>query len=204
MSSIYTQPHTSWTHRLTRIMVRPLVGTRVTPNHLTTGRLLTGLASCAAFAVGDASWTVWGGVIWLLSCLLDRADGELARLGGLSSPFGHIYDYYCDITVNALLFLCIGIGLRTSGLGMAGPVLGVLASAGVLMASILSQRLESAGAVETKAYVGILGFDFDDTLYLFAPAAWFGLFPYILVGAAIGGPVVAIMTAVRLRAARVG
>jgi archaetidylinositol phosphate synthase len=202
MKSIYTQPHTSWTHRLTRIMVRPLIGTGITPNHLTTGRLITGLASCAAFAVGDSQWTVWGGVIWLLSCLLDRADGELARLGGLSSPFGHIYDYYCDITVNALLFLCIGIGLRTSGLGMAGPLLGVLASAGVLMASILSQRLESAGAVETKAYVGILGFDFDDTLYLFAPAAWFGLFPYILVGAAIGGPVFAILTAIRLRAAR--
>jgi len=202
MSSIYTQPHTSWTHRLTRIMVRPLIGTRVTPNHLTTGRLITGLASCAAFAVGDASWTVWGGVIWLLSCLLDRADGELARLGGLSSPFGHIYDYYCDITVNALLFLCIGIGLRTSGLGWVAPLLGVLASAGVLAASILSERLESAGAVETKAYVGILGFDFDDTLYLFAPAAWFGLFPYILVGAAIGGPVFGILTALRLRAAR--
>jgi archaetidylinositol phosphate synthase len=204
MSSIYTQPHTSWTHRLTRIMVRPLIGTRVTPNHLTTGRLITGLASCAAFAVGDASWTVWGGVIWLLSCLLDRADGELARLGGLSSPFGHIYDYYCDITVNALLFLCIGIGLRTGDLGWIAPLLGVLASAGVLAASILSERLESAGAVETKAYVGILGFDFDDTLYLFAPAAWFGLFPYILVGAAIGGPVFGILTALRLRAARAG
>ena len=60
----------------------------------------------------------------------------------------------------------------------------------------------SAGAVETKAYVGVLGFDFDDTLYLFAPAAWFGLFPYILVGAAIGGPLFAILTAMRLRASR--
>ncbi|WP_026873519.1 CDP-alcohol phosphatidyltransferase family protein [Inquilinus limosus] len=204
MKSIYTQPHTSWTHRLTRIMVRPLVGTRVTPNHLTTARLLTGLASAGAFAVGDARWTFWGGVIWLVSCLLDRADGELARLGNSSSRFGHIYDYYSDITVNALMFLAIGIGLRTGWLGSAGPLLGILASAGVLLASILSERLEAAGAVETKAYVGILGFDFDDALYLFAPAAWFGLFPYILIGAAIGGPFFAILTAVRLRAARAG
>ncbi|MGK9232488.1 CDP-alcohol phosphatidyltransferase family protein [Inquilinus limosus] len=204
MKSIYTQPHTSWTHRLTRIMVRPLVGTRVTPNHLTTARLLTGLASAGTFAVGDARWTFWGGVIWLVSCLLDRADGELARLGNSSSRFGHIYDYYSDITVNALMFLAIGIGLRTGWLGSAGPLLGILASAGVLLASILSERLEAAGAVETKAYVGILGFDFDDALYLFAPAAWFGLFPYILIGAAIGGPFFAILTAVRLRAARAG
>lgn len=200
--SIYTQPHTSWTHRLTRMMVRPLVGTRVTPNHLTTARLVTGLASCAAFAVGDESWTVWGGVIWLVSCLLDRADGELARLGNSSSPFGHLYDTICDLSVNALMFLAIGIGLRTSWLGEAGPLLGLLASAGVLAASILSAKLEAAGAVETKAYVGILGFDFDDALYLFAPAAWFGLFPYILIGAAIGGPFFAILTALRLRAAR--
>ena len=200
--SIFTQPHTSWTHRLTRMMVRPLVGTRVTPNHLTTGRLVTGLAACAAFAVGDTQWTLWGGVIWLVSCLLDRADGELARLGSSSSRFGHIYDYYSDITVNALMFLAIGIGLRTGWLGEAGPLLGLLASAGVLAASILSQRLEAAGAVETKAYVGILGFDFDDALYLFALAAWFGLFPYILIGAAVGGPLFAILTAVRLRAAR--
>jgi archaetidylinositol phosphate synthase len=204
--SIYTQPHTSWTHRLTRMMVRPLVGTRVTPNHLTTARLVTGLASCAAFAVGDAQWTVWGGVIWLVSCLLDRADGELARLGNSSSPFGHLYDTICDLAVNALMFLAIGIGLRTSWLGEAGPLLGIVASAGVLVASILSTKLEAAGApgaeVKTKAYVGILGFDFDDALYLFAPAAWFGLFPYILIGAAIGGPFFAVLTAVRLRAAR--
>jgi len=202
MKSIYTQPHTSWTHRLTRVMVRPLVGTAVTPNHLTTGRLLTGLASCAAFAVGDARWTVWGGVIWLVSCLLDRADGELARLGNSSSRFGHIYDFYCDIVVNALLFLAIGIGQRTGWLGSAGPLLGILASAGVLLASLFSERLEAAGAVETKAYVGILGFDFDDTLYLFAPAAWVGLFPYLLIGAAVGGPVFAVLTGLRLRAAR--
>lgn len=204
MKSIYTEPHTSWTHRLTRVMARPLVGTWVTPNHLTTGRLVTGIAACAAFAVGTADWTFWGGVIWLVSCLLDRADGELARLGNTSSRFGHIYDYYCDLAVNALLFLCIGIGLRNGWLGDVAPVLGLVAGVGVLAASILSEWLEDAGAVETKAYVGILGFDFDDALYLFAPAAWFGLFPYILIGAAIGGPVFAILTALRLRAARAG
>jgi len=39
----------SWTHRLARWMVRPLAGGPVTPNHLTTLRLLTALAACAAF-----------------------------------------------------------------------------------------------------------------------------------------------------------
>ena len=99
MRSLITPPHTSWTHRLSRLLVRPLVGTPVTPNHLTTLRLATGLAACASFAVGDDTWTLWGGVLWLVSCLLDRADGELARMDGLSSPWGHRYDYYCDVAV---------------------------------------------------------------------------------------------------------
>ena len=49
--------HDTWIHRCARVLVRPLVRTRVTPNHLTTVRLLTGLGSAAAFAAGDEAWT---------------------------------------------------------------------------------------------------------------------------------------------------
>jgi archaetidylinositol phosphate synthase len=38
----------------------------------------------------------WGGGIWLLSAFLDRADGELARIGDMMSRGGHVYDYYSD------------------------------------------------------------------------------------------------------------
>ena len=41
--------HGSWTHRLARVAIRPLLGTRVTPNHLTTLRLATG--ACRDLAV---------------------------------------------------------------------------------------------------------------------------------------------------------
>lgn len=202
MKSIYTPPFTSWTHRLTRIMVRPLVGGPVTPNHLTTVRLVTGLFACGAFAVGAPTWTLWGGVLWIVSCLLDRADGELARLAGMSSSGGHLYDYYTDVAINGLLFVAIGIGLRDDTLtGGWAPVLGVIAGTTVATASILAERLERLGPGEGKAYAGVLGFDFDDLLYLFAPIAWLGWFPYILIGAALGGPAFAILTAWRLRAA---
>lgn len=184
-------------------MVRPLVGGPVTPNHLTTARLVTGLLACGAFAAGQSSWTLWGGVLWIVSCLLDRADGELARLGGTASPGGHLYDYYADVAVNGLLFVAIGVGLRDDAL-FAGwaPVLGAVAGATVAAASVLSERQEREAAGEGKAYAGVLGFDFDDVLYLFAPIAWLGWFPYALIGSALGGPVVAILTAWRLRAAR--
>lgn len=193
-----TQPFTSWTHKLTRVLVRPLVGTAVTPNHLTTGRLLTGLAACVAFMVGAPAWDLWGGVLWILSCLLDRADGELARLAKASSPSGHLYDYWCDVVVNGLFFLAIGIGLRNGDLGGWAIAMGALAGATVSLASVLSEILEARNPDGGKAYAGILGFDFDDILYLFGPAAWFGWFPYLLVGAAVGGPVFAALTLWRL------
>jgi phosphatidylglycerophosphate synthase len=197
--SLLTPPHTSWTHRLTRVMVRPLVHGPVTPNHLTTARLVTGVAACGAFAVGSAWWDLVGGILWILSCLLDRADGELARLSGKTSPGGHHYDYVCDLVVNGLVFIAIGVGLRNGVLGAWAPALGLLAGLSVVIAAVLSERLEKAADSGAKAYAGIAGFDFDDLLYLFAPAAWFGWFIYILVGAAVVGPLFAILTTWRLR-----
>ena len=44
----------TWTHALARMAVRPLLGTGVTPNHLTTLRLLTGLLAWATLAGGPS------------------------------------------------------------------------------------------------------------------------------------------------------
>ena len=105
----------SWTHILARALVRPLVGTRVTPNHLTSLRLVTGLAACAALLPGTPQWWDWAGIMWLVSALLDRADGELARIADLCSPDGHRYDFLVDNIVNAGFFPCLGFGLTGSG-----------------------------------------------------------------------------------------
>lgn len=191
--------HDSWTHRLARVAVKPLVGTRVTPNHLTTARLLSGLAACAAFAVGDRNWEIWGGVVWVLSAFLDRADGELARLGGLTSTSGHAYDYACDVVVNGLVFVAIGVGLRDSVLGLWAVAMGVVAGISVTTASVLSETLEKRRGTREKAYEGRAGFDFDDVLYLFGPLAWLGWLLPLLIGAAIGGPAFAVWTWMRLR-----
>lgn len=193
--------YNSWTHRLARRLVRPLVGTRVTPNHLTTLRLLTALGACAAFTVGAYVWDVWGGVLWTLSAFLDRADGELARLSGQTSSFGHRYDFATDVLASALFFVGIGIGLRESWLGDAAIGLGVLAGSGVAAASLLSEWLERREATGRRAYEGAAGFDVDDVMYLFGPIAWLGGLAPLLVGAALGGPAFALITWWRLRRA---
>jgi phosphatidylglycerophosphate synthase len=191
--------HGSWTHRLARIAVRPLLGTRVTPNHLTTARLVTGLAACALFAVGSYTADVWAGIFWVASAFLDRADGELARIGGKTSAWGHAYDYACDTLVNALFFLAIGIGLRHGALGNYAIALGVLAGGGIIVSNILSEAFEKRLASGTRIYAGGGGFDFDDLLYLLGPAAWLGWLAPMLIGASFGAPLMAIISAVKLR-----
>src|SRR5262249_16277906 len=116
---------TSWTHRLARLLVRPLVGTGVTPNHLTTLRLITGVLACLALIPADGSWRCSAGGLWRASALVDRADGELARIGNMSTPGGHRYDYVVDNAVNSLFFVALGLGLRESPWGWGAVVLGL-------------------------------------------------------------------------------
>ena len=189
----------SWTHRMARPLVRPMIGTRIRPNHLTTLRLATGLAAGACIAVATPACMGWGGGLWLVSAFLDRADGELARLGKLSSPAGHRYDYYSDNLVNAAFFAAIGVGLRHSWLAGWAIPLGVIAATSYSIGNTLSERLEERSPPNTRAYAGRWGFDPDDALYLLAPMAWLGWLSPILVGSAIGTTLMMVITGLRLR-----
>jgi archaetidylinositol phosphate synthase len=188
----------SWTHKLARPLVRPLVGTGITPNHITTARLVTGLMAIAALLPGDATWTWWAGWMWLLSAFLDRADGELARVGNMASLEGQAWDYQVDLIVNPAFFVAIGVGLRHSVLGDYAIPLGIIAGGSVFLGAYWSKALELRQGPSVKAYTGAFGFDLDDLLYLFAPLAWLGWLMPILVGAAIGGSLMALLTAWRL------
>jgi archaetidylinositol phosphate synthase len=188
---------TTWTHLAARALVRPLIGTGVTPNHLTTLRLVTGLVACAAVALGTPAGTLWGGILWLVSAFLDRADGELARIGDMMSAQGHAYDYFADVLVNSLVFAAAGIGARHSWLGVWAAPLGVIATAAMLVCWIVGewyQKLEGSGR---KAYEGRWGFDMDDGLYLIAPLIWFGLMSFVVVGAAAATSVMAVLITIR-------
>lgn len=193
---------TTWTHLLARPLIRPLIGTRVRPNHLTTLRLLTGIAACLAFVPGTQAGMWWGGALWLVSAFLDRADGELARIGNMMSPQGHRYDFIADVGVNTLFFICIGFGLRHSWLGSWSITLGLVSGASILLASLFSEWLERRSPPGTKAYSGKWGWDPDDALYLMGPLAWLGWLSPILVGAAVGATLMMFITAVRLLRAR--
>ena len=198
-----TAPHTSWTHRLARCFVRPLVHTAINPNHLTTLRFLIGLLACVAFGYGTRAGEIWGGVWWVVSAFLDRADGELARLSGKISPAGHTYDYVTDVILDALLFLAIGVGQRHSDLGMWAILLGLIAAVSIVTSSVCGEWLDKFDVSGRKSYSGVAGFDVDDALYLIGPFAWLSWLEFVVIGAAICAPVFALLMWRRLsRASR--
>ncbi|MFD6924384.1 CDP-alcohol phosphatidyltransferase family protein [Streptomyces sp. NPDC059944] len=90
-----------WTVLLVDPVATPLVRqlalrTRVTPNQITWGAFLLGLASAACFALGDWRWLVAGAAIYHVSFIFDCMDGKLARLTGQSSVFGAWLDFVFD------------------------------------------------------------------------------------------------------------
>jgi len=156
--------------------------------------------ACMAFAVGSQQWNIWGGILWIFSTFMDRADGELARVSGKSSPQGHRYDYVTDVMITVLFFVGIGIGLRASSLGYWSVIIGIIAATGVLMAEVLAEMIDQVKKESgEKAYPGFAGFDFDDILYLFPLIVWFDWHFTFLLGAFVGAPVFALLTWYRLK-----
>ncbi|PRX95763.1 CDP-alcohol phosphatidyltransferase family protein [Allonocardiopsis opalescens] len=70
--------------------------TSVTPNQLTLGALVLGLAAAVCFAMADWPWLLAGAVLFHFSFVLDCMDGKIARLKGTGSLFGTWLDYVFD------------------------------------------------------------------------------------------------------------
>ena len=176
-----------WDQRLARVLVRPLRHSRVTPNGITTLALILGLLSAWLYAQGGSAAHV-GGVLFMLACLFDHADGELARMTGRTSTFGHYYDLIADALVLSALFVGIGAGLGASALP-----LGVLAGGAVLLIVLLRLEFERRAGKSATRQPNLLGFELQDLMYLLGPVTWLGgLEPFLLL-AAIGAPLYALL-----------
>jgi archaetidylinositol phosphate synthase len=189
--------HNTWVHRIVRPVVRPLVVSRVTPNHLTALRLLTGIAAALLLAGGASLWSDIGAAIFLLSFLLDRADGELARQSGRISSGGHRFDLCADYSANILIFLGMGVGMEDGALGSIAPALGAVAGAAIAMVFWIVSRVERIEG--TAGFPSAKGFDPDDGMIFIPLAIWLGAEPYILCAAAIGAPAFLVWTLWRFR-----
>lgn len=191
----------TWDARAARWLVTPLVPTRVTPNHLTTVRLLIGLAGAFYLARGDFLHVNIGAFLIVLSNFVDHTDGELARISGKTSRVGHFYDLAADALVTVLLFLGMGWGLAAQALAaghgagnwwLPPAVLGGIAGVAVAAIFFLRMRIEEmAGKAGTQqAFVG--GFETEDVLYLLPLVTLAGVVSPFVVAASIGAPLFAV------------
>jgi phosphatidylglycerophosphate synthase len=156
-------------------------------------RLVTGLAAAGTLAVGDSPWTDLGAGLFVLSFLLDRADGELARLSGKTSPGGHRYDVIADSVCNALILIGLGLSLRDSTLGLWAAPLGLVSGAAVITVLAMVMKLESAQGHRAAELRGYAGFDPDDAMLAIPFAIWLGWSVPLLFAAAIGTSVFAVI-----------
>jgi archaetidylinositol phosphate synthase len=194
----------TWDARLARRLVTPLVDTFVTPNHLTTLRLLIGLAGALCLARGGFSWTNAGALLIVLSNFVDHTDGELARISGKSSRIGHFYDLACDALVTILLF--VGMGLGMGGVHVVervvpGVLLGSLAGVAVAVIFFLRMRIEEMEGKAGTRQASVAGFETEDVLYLLPLVTLTGVVTPFVVAASIGAPLFAVWVIVDFRRA---
>lgn len=178
--------HHTWAHRIVRPIVRRLAFTAVTPNQLTASRLFTALAASVLLAGGDRGLADAAGIVFIVSFFLDRADGDLARLSGKTSPWGHRFDMCADYSANVLIFVGMGFGLQDSALGPTAIALGAVAGSAIVLIFWLVSFVERAEGAAVFPTAG--GFDPDDAMVFIPLSIWLDGEIYILVAAAIGAP----------------
>jgi archaetidylinositol phosphate synthase len=184
-----------WDARVARRLVAPLKDSWVTPNHLTTVRLLVGLAAAAAFIPGTYGWSNLAALLLILSNFLDHTDGELARLSGKSSRFGHVYDLVSDALITILLFVAIGAGVGAAGqtvLQVPPVALGLAAGLAIALIFFLRMRIEDMAGKAASRQASLGGFETEDVLYLLPLVTLSNALVPFLIAAALCAPLFAI------------
>ncbi len=95
-------------------LVRLLIRMGLTPNMVTTIGLMLNIGVAIIFICGaeegrrgDLRYVGWAGALILFAGLFDMLDGQVARLGNMSSQFGALYDSVLDRYSELILFLGI-------------------------------------------------------------------------------------------------
>jgi phosphatidylglycerophosphate synthase len=136
-------------------LVRLLIRLGLTPNMVTTIGLVLNIGVAVIFICGaeegrrgDLSYVGWAGALILFAGLFDMLDGQVARLGNMSSPFGALYDSVLDRYSELILFLGICYYLVAHHYFMSS-LFAFIGLIGSMMVSYTRARAEGLG-IECK------------------------------------------------------
>ncbi|HKR04917.1 MAG TPA: CDP-alcohol phosphatidyltransferase family protein [Bacteroidia bacterium] len=138
-------------YKIINPLVRLLVRMNVTPNAITTIGLILNIIAAIVFIIGgeigerpDLSYVGAGGGIILFAGIFDMLDGQVARIGKMTSKFGALYDSVLDRYSELFMFLGICYYL-VSHHYFIGALITFLASIGSIMVSYTRARAEGLG-----------------------------------------------------------
>lgn len=136
-------------------LVRGMVKIGITPNFITATGLVLNVVACCVFIYGathgdrgDFSYVGWGGFIVLFAGLFDMMDGQVARIGKMSSRYGALFDSVLDRYSELIVFFGISYYLILQGYFFSS-IFAFLALIGSMMVSYIRARAEGLG-IECK------------------------------------------------------
>jgi CDP-diacylglycerol--glycerol-3-phosphate 3-phosphatidyltransferase len=136
-------------------VVRGLIKMGLTPNAVTTIGLILNIGVAIIFIVGaergnrgDLSYIGWAGAMVLFAGLFDMLDGQVARIGNMSSTFGALFDSVLDRYSESVLFLGICYYLVAHHYFISS-IFAFIALIGSMMVSYTRARSEGLG-IENK------------------------------------------------------
>lgn len=121
---------------LTDPVARACIRGGVHPNLITTLGTVVVIASGAAFGLGEIRL---GGLLLLVSGLFDVLDGQVARMGGMSTTFGAFYDSTLDRVGESAVFA----GILFYFLGGGVPPERATVAVGVALTALVASLLVS-------------------------------------------------------------
>lgn len=128
-------------------LVKGMIKVGITPNIVTLVGLLGNVAAAVLLLYGgmnhpqDLSYVGWAGAIILFAGLFDMMDGRVARMGGMSSTFGALFDSVLDRYSELITLFGIFYWLILSGYEW-GSILTFVALIGSIMVSYVRARAE--------------------------------------------------------------
>lgn len=135
--------------------VKLLIKMGLTPNAVTTIGFLLNVGVAVLFVIGaertirdDHSYVGWAGALILFAGLFDMLDGQVARLGNMSSSFGALYDSVLDRYSELVMFLGICYYLVGQHYFLSS-LFAFIALIGSMMVSYTRARAEGLG-IECK------------------------------------------------------
>jgi CDP-diacylglycerol--glycerol-3-phosphate 3-phosphatidyltransferase len=135
--------------------VRGMIKIGITPNFVTGTGLFFNVVACVVLIYGaingdrgNFSYVGWAGAIILFAGLFDMLDGQVARLGNMSSKYGALFDSVLDRYSELIVLFGICYYLILQGYFFSS-LFGFIALIGSIMVSYVRARAEGLG-IECK------------------------------------------------------